>query len=155
MAGDDRGTCPAWMDDFTEAVGLCIETERAPMAYDVWAPDDPEQPDSLDNPWVVHFYPSLGEILGGPEDGAVTYPPMRVEVLEMINVFDDLDDLTMSNLTKHREPRYDGSVLDFLGHYQDHPVYLRIFDAPPDDATIDTVIDHKTGRYRPKEPPAT
>lgn len=149
---DDRETCPAWMDRFTEAVGLAIETERAPMAYDVWAPENAEEPESFGNPWLVHFYPSLGEVIGGPEDGAVTYPPMRVDVQILIAMFDTIWDVTLSNLAKHREPRYDGTVLDFLGEFERHPVFLRVFDAPPDDATIDTLIDHKTGRYRPKPP---
>jgi hypothetical protein len=141
------------MDDFTEAVGECFETGLVPIAYDLWGPDKPEQPESLEDPWMVHFYPSLSEMVGGPKDGAVVYPNMIVDMLGVQESFDEIEDLRWSSRSRKHEPRYDGSVLDVMGWYRGHPVWLRIFDVPPDDGSIDTVIDHRSGRLRPKVPP--
>jgi hypothetical protein len=148
-----RQACPEWVDRFTEDVSRAFATDQAPMAYDVWAPEDPDKPEAAGDPWEVHFYPSLGEVVGGPEDGAVTYPPMKADVLRLQAVFDALDEVSVSNLAKHRAPRYDGTVLDLIGEFEGHPVFLRVFDAPPDDASVDAILDHKTGRYRPRTPP--
>jgi hypothetical protein len=153
MAGDTAGQCPPWVDDFTEVVGQCIETGLVPIAYDVWGPDEPDQPEDLTDPWEVHFYPSLSELVGGPKDGAVIYPGLSVEVLSLQEAFDEIEDLSWSSRSRNREPRYAGAVLDLTGWYSGHPVRLRIFDEPPDDATIDTVFEHKSGRLRPKDQP--
>jgi hypothetical protein len=153
MAESERQPCPEWVDRFTDLVGGTFRTDRAPMAFDVWGPDEPGKPESPDDPWEVHFYPSLGEVIGGPDDGAITYPPMKADVLKLQRAFDAIDEVSVSNLAEHQAPRYDGTVLDLIGEFERHPIRLRIFDAPPDDASIDAVIDHKTGKYRPKAPP--
>ena len=154
MAGDDaEGLCPPWVDDLTDAVGLCIETGLVPFAYDVWGPEKPGESEDLADPWMIHFYPSLSELVGGPEDGAVIYPDLSVDLLALQECFDDLEDLSWSGRSRDHEPRYDGAVLDLTGWYCGHPIWLRIFDVPPDDGTIDTVIEHWSGRLRPKEPP--
>jgi hypothetical protein len=153
MAEDPRGLCPPWIDDLTEAVGHCIETGLVPVAYDVWGPDEPDQAEDLDDPWEVHFYPSVSELVGGPKDGALIYPGLSVDVLGLLESFEDIEDLSWSSRSRNREPRYDGAVLDLLGWYTGHPVRLRIFDEPPDDATVDSVIEHRSGRLRPKDPP--
>jgi hypothetical protein len=153
MAGDAAGAVPSWVDDFTEVVGDCFDLEHVPVAYDVWGPDDPEDQDNIDDPWMVHFYPSLSELVGGPRDGSLVYPGVSVDVLALQELFDDIDDLSWSSQLKNREPRYNGAVLDVLGWYEDHPVWLRVFDAPPNDAQIDTIFDHWSGRLRIKEQP--
>jgi len=153
MSGDAAGSCPPWIDDLTEVVGQCFDTELAPIAYDVWGPDDPERPEDLDDPWEVHFYPSLSEMVGGPKDGAVLYPGLSVDLLALQGSFGEIEDLSWSSRSRNREPRYRGSVLDLSGWYCGHPILLRIFETPPDDATIDTVIEHRSGRLRPKDQP--
>ena len=153
MSEDADGPCPPWIDEFTEDVGDCVSTGRVPVAYDVWGPEEREAAENLDDPWEVHFYPSLSELVGGPEDGTQIYPGLSVDLLELQECFDDIDDLSWSNRLKNREPRYNGAVLDVTGWYQGHPVWLRIFDAPPDDASVDTVIEHHSGRLRPPRKP--
>src|SRR4051794_29890656 len=153
MAGDNAGPCPSWVDELTDAVGDCFETGLVPIAYDVWGPDDPSGQEDLDDPWVIHFYPSLSELVGGPKDGAVVYPGVGIDLLALQEFFDDIEILSWNSRSKKHEPRYDGSVLDLTGWYQGHPVWLRTFDAPPEDASIDTVIDHWNKRLRPKDQP--
>jgi hypothetical protein len=148
MAEEANPTCPAWVDAFTEAVGHCVKSGVVPVAYDVWGPDDPEKPEARDNAWVVHFYPALSEMVGGPDDGAMVYPGLTVDVLSLLDPFDDIHDLSWSSQSRNRETRYDGAVLDVTGLYRGHPVWLRIFDEPPDDARIDALIEHHTGRIR-------
>jgi hypothetical protein len=155
MSDDDKNACPPGIDDLTEAVGYCFETESVPMAYDVWGPARPGPPETTDDPWDVHFYPSLSEVVGGPDDGAIIYPDMHVDLQAVIEIFKDVEEFAWSSRSKNREPRYPGGVLDVVGWYDGHPVWLRIFDAPPDDATIDTVLEHGSGRLRPKDQPRT
>jgi hypothetical protein len=151
MADEGKGVCPPWIDDFTEVVGDCFETGLVPIAYDVWGPDDPGGPEDLADPWEVHFYPSLSEMVGGPRDGAIVYPGMTVDLIGVQDAFDDLETLSWGSRSRRHEPRYDGSVLDAIGWYCGHPMWLRVFDVPPDDGTIDTLLEHSSGRLRPKE----
>jgi len=125
----------------------------SPAAYDVWGPDEPEEPEDLADPWEVHFYPSLSELVGGPEDGAVVYPGLSVDMLALTESFDAIEELSWNSRSRNKEPRYKGAMLDLLGWYCDHPVRLRIFESPPSDATIDTVLEHRSGRLRPKDQP--
>src|SRR5262249_10201443 len=135
-------------------IGFCIDSEPVPMAYDVWGPMDRERPEDLDNAWEVHFYPSLSEMFGGPNDGGGIFPEMTVDISALLIVFDDgLDSLAWTGRKKKPARRYDAAMFELRGWYMRHPVQLRIFDEPPEDATIDTVLEHRTGRYRPKEPP--
>jgi hypothetical protein len=153
MAEGSKRVCPPWIDELTEFVGMCVETGVVPFAYDVWGPDEPDQPEDLDDPWLVHFYPSLSEVVGGPKDGAVVYPGVSVDMLALQDLFEDIEDLTWNSRLRNREPRYDGAALSLSGWYDGHPVDLRIFDVPPDDGTIDTVFEHRSGRLRIKEQP--
>lgn len=81
------------------------------------------------------------------------YPDPRVNLQAVIEIFQDVEELAWSSKSKNREPRYPGGVLDVVGWYEGHPVWLRIFDTPPDDATIDTVPGHKSVRVRPENQP--
>jgi hypothetical protein len=152
MAEGDTGSCPDWVDEVVDAVGDCMVTDMAPMAFDVWGPDDPEA-ESLDDPWLVHFYPSLTEMVGGPKDGAVVFPGFTLDIQSLQECLDDIDELSLSSKAMNREQRYDGTVLDLLGWYQEHPIWVRIFDVPPDDATIDSMMEHRSGRLRRKNQP--
>jgi len=153
MAEDAVGVCPPWVDRFTDAVGRCVETGLVPFAYDVWGPDDQERPEDFDDPWEVHFYPSVSEMVGGPKDGTLIYPGLSVDLLGLLGPFDDIEDMSWSGRTRNRVPRYDGGVVEVRGWYRGHPVRLCIFEEPPDDATIDTVLEHGSGRVRPKDQP--
>jgi hypothetical protein len=153
MAGDAAGKCPPWIDEFTDDVGECFKTGVVPVAFDVWGPDDMEGPEDLADPWVVHFYPSLSEMIGGPKDGAVVYPGISIDLLALMEFFDEIEEFRWGSRSREHEPRYDGAVLDLTGWYWGHPVWLRTFDAPPDDGTIDTVIEHRSGRLRIKDQP--
>jgi hypothetical protein len=151
MADSEEPTCPDWIDSFTEDVAVGIETGEVPAAYDVWGPDKPDEEEDIDDPWVVHFYPSLCEVVGGAADGAIVHPGLEVDLLTVQECFEDVEDLRLTKGLRASENGFDGAVLDITGWYEGHPVWLRIFDKPPRDAQVDSVIDHRKVFVRPED----
>jgi hypothetical protein len=152
MAENPKDLVPSWVDDFTEVIGDCFDTAVGPVAYDVWDPDDRERPENSDDPWEVHFYPSLSEMIGGPQDGALVYPGLNVDLISLQESFDEVETIFWCSPSWNRSDRYVGSALDVTGWYQGHPVLLRVYEAPPSDATIDVSIEHRSGRLRIRNP---
>jgi hypothetical protein len=151
MGDETARECPPWVDGFTAAVGCHIETGAVPFAYDVWDPDDRGEPEGLDDPWEVHFYPSVSEVVGGPRDGALVYPGLVLDLVGVLDLFDEIDGATWSGRIRNRVPRYRGGVVEVSGWFAGHPVRLCVFERPPDDATAETTYDHDSGRVRPRD----
>jgi hypothetical protein len=153
MAGNEQKTCPPWVDEFVEAVGVGIDTGQVPAHYTIWGPDswngneDDDGDEDLSDPWVVHFYPSLGQVKGGANDGAVVYPGVTVDLLTVQEAFEDVEDLRMScgnsiGVLTNKDA-FRGTVLEVEGWYDGHPVSLKVFDKPPGDAAVESYIDPK------------
>jgi hypothetical protein len=140
MAGDEARTCPSWIDEFLDDVGAGIDTGAVPAAYSVWGPDDPDADEDLSDPWVVYFYPSLSQVVGGANDGAVVYPGLSVDLLSLQEYIEDIEELRFSSGNSVSATPFRGCVLEVEGWYDGHPVCLKIFDKPPSDAKVDSII---------------
>jgi hypothetical protein len=153
MAGDESKTCPPWIDEFIEDAGIAINTGTVPTAYNVWGPDGGEDDEDLSDPWIVHFYPSLGEVKGGANDGAIVHPGLDVDLITIQECFEDIEEFRLSSGISMLEPRYKGAMLEVIGWYDGHPVELKIFDKPPSDARVASSIhpDHVCV-YNPEDP---
>ncbi len=152
MAEDKSKQVPDWIDEFTEEIGHYIDTGTVPVAYSVWGPDDREAEESLDDPWLVHFYPTLSEMVGGPHDGTHVFPSLSADVISLQETIEDIEFLYFMSQSRHHEQRYKGAALVITGWYHEHPVDLRVFEIPPDDADVEAIIYHQTGMLRIKDP---
>jgi hypothetical protein len=142
MAKDDARECPSWVDEFLDDAGSGIDTGQVPAAYSVWAPDDPDEDEDLSDPWEVHFYPSLSEVKGGANDGAVVFPGLNVDLLTIQECMEDIEtfELSSGNSVGIGPKTFRGCVLEIQGWYDGHAVCLKIFDKPPGDAKVASVI---------------
>ena len=142
MAEDKARECPDWIDAFLDDIGGAIDTGAVPSAYSVWGPDDPSEDggEDLSDPWVVYFYPSLSQVVGGANDGAVVYPGVSVDLLSLYETIEDIEELRFSSGNSVSENPFRGCVIEVEGWYDGHPVCLKIFDKPPSDAKVDSII---------------
>jgi hypothetical protein len=141
MAQDARKTCPDWVDEFIEDVGIAFSDGEVPTAYDIWEPEDPKRGEDIENPWVVHYYPALAEVVGGASDGARVHSGLMVDLISLQECFDDVEEFEFCSGPRLSDDRYSGAVVELRGWYQDHPVLLQVFDKPPRDARVDTYVD--------------
>lgn len=135
MGDKAERTCPEWIDEIIDDIGVGIDSGVMPYAYDAWGPEGDEE--YSDDPWVIHFYPTLSEVVGGAHDGSVVYPGITVDMTTIQECFEDIEYMTWC--TKPiGEPRYHGSALEVMGWYEGHPVLLKIFEQPPSDDEVRT-----------------
>jgi hypothetical protein len=148
MARGNEKAVPSWVDEFVEEAGDSIDSGDVPLAYMIWAPLGSDE-DSLTDPWVVHYYPSVCEVVGGAHDGKAGHTGLDLDVVTLQECFEEVDELRWMSGVYFNEEYGVGNHLQVSGHYDGHAVLLRIFDKPPRDEPVMSVIDHRRLMLRP------
>jgi hypothetical protein len=149
MAHEAEDPCPDWINEFVEDVGIGIETGDVETAYSIYGPNKAD-PKTVDDPWIVQFYPALSEIVGGPDDGTVVHAGLEVDLISVQEAFEDVEDMRWNSGVGFDETPYEGAILEVKGTYDGNDVTLQIYDKPPSDKRVVTVIDYRKVLVAPK-----
>lgn len=80
--------------------------------------------------WEITIFPSVTEIVGGPNDGRQTAARFRVDVLAVANVFTRLDGITWQSRAVDIDDQL-GSHLSIEGMINDERVAVRVLKTAP------------------------
>jgi hypothetical protein len=150
MAHDPEDPCPEWINEFIEDVGIGIETGSVQTAYSIYGPTKGD-PKTRNHPWIVQFYPALSQIVGGRDDGAVVHAGLDVDLISVQEAFEEVEDMRWSSGVGFDETPYEGAFLEVRGTYDGNEVTLQVYDKPPGDKRVVTVIDYRTVLVRPQD----
>jgi hypothetical protein len=150
MARKAEDPCPEWINEFIEDVGIGIGTGDVQTAYSIYGPNEAD-PKTHDDPWIVQFYPALSQIVGGPDDGTVVHTGLEVDLISVQEAFEEVEDLRWSSGVGFDETPYTGAILELQGSYEGNDVTLQIYDRPPSDKQVVTVIDFRKVLVRPED----
>jgi hypothetical protein len=142
--------CPEWIDEFIEDVGVGIGTGDVQTAYSVYGPNKAD-PKTHGDPWIVQFYPALSEIVGGPNDGTVVHSGLEVDLISVQEAFEDVEDMRWTSGVGFDETPYTGAILEIRGVYDGNDVTLQVYDKPPGDKHVVTVIDFRKVLLGPQD----
>lgn len=135
-------TVPAWLSDLADAV---VE-QIAPI--ELLSPVGCHFCEA-DGRWEVAIFASTTEVVGGRRDGRNVQSKFRLNVLQLLAMFDDVLRCDWQNLPVDRDDEL-GAHLSIEGSHQGHDVWLRILSEAPrrfpagrqarvhDNAIIDT-----------------
>lgn len=116
---------PQWLMSLVDTVGNCMEAHCAmgPLAFR-WREEE--------GFWDIAVYSTVGEVVGGAEDGAVIVPGFSLDVRELMSAFDELTDVHWCSqpLGPHD---YRSPHISIEGTYQGHEVYLEVLGEAPED----------------------
>ena len=118
---------PAWLESLVYEVLKCMQAHNVlgPISYR-WGGGEKDS-------WEVMVYPSIGELVGGEEDGTTVAPGFNFDLLAFGAVFDDV---TAAHWQSHGFGPHDhaGRHISYEGSYKGHQVCVRILsEAPPDE----------------------
>jgi len=150
MARKTEDPCPEWIDEFIEDVGVGIETGDVQTAYSVYGPNKAD-PKTHNDPWIVQFYPALSEIVGGPDDGTVVHTGLEVDLISVQEAFEEVEYIYWRSGVGFDETPYTGAMLEVRGEYDGNEVSLQVYDKPPNDKQVVTVIDFRKVLVRPQD----
>jgi hypothetical protein len=150
MALEKKDPCPEWIDEFIDEVGANIETGDVQTAYSVYGPSKTD-PMFANDPWIVQFYPALSEIVGGPDDGTVVHAGIEVDVITLQEAFEDVEYMYWRSGVGFDETPYTGAMLEIRGVYDGNEVSLQVYNKPPNDKQVVTVIDFRKVLVRPQD----
>ncbi len=82
--------------------------------------------------WQIMVYPTLGELIGGADDGALVSPGFSLDVQELTTAFEELVDVhwQAQALGPHDQQ---GRHISIEGVYDGHQVYLQVLSDAPED----------------------
>lgn len=114
---------PEWISALANNVSACLE------------PLEPMPPlgchyHHCPTGWEVTIFPSLTEIVGGPEDGRKTAPRFRVNVLAAANLFTRIEEIGWQSRAVNEDDQL-GSHLAIEGMIEDEIVSVRILKSAP------------------------
>ena len=139
------GKPPAWMRRVLDAVskGFSPEASCGPLGY-VWIPPD----EYSDEPWKVAVFPTPIEVLGGRNDGAIILPGFRVDLMHVIDSFDNFPQITWRAPSEYTG-ELDGPCVGFVGKLKKVKLELFIFDEPPNGFKPTVLYDQIKNEIRP------
>ena len=116
-------TPPEWISALANNVSACLE------------PLEPMPPlgchyHHCPSGWEVTIFPSVTEIVGGPEDGRKTAPRFRVDILGAANLFNSIDNISWQSRTVNEDDQL-GAHLSIDGMIDDEIVSVRILKSAP------------------------
>lgn len=132
---------PAWMESLIDLVAGCMEThsEAGPLAFR-WRQEEDQ--------WHIMVYPTLGELIGGADDGALVFPGFSLDIQELTTAFEELVDVhwRAQALGSHDQ---EGRHVSIEGVYDGHQVYLQVLSDAPEDEEPGFKVDLTKGTREP------
>jgi len=90
--------------------------------------------------WEVTVYCTLGELIGGAEDGEIVAPGFTLDVRELMSAFEKLRDVCWYSHPLGPQDKL-GRHIVLDGVYQGHEVCLRVLAEAPDDSEPGFKVD--------------
>ena len=123
--GDSR---PTWLVELIDrAAGLfepLMSVSR--VGFDCWPTEEH---------WVVYLFLGDTEIIGGRDDGRLDPPDFHLDLLGLIELFDDIQSSRWTVFpVAGDEVGDDRSFVSLTARYQGNPVCLRLLSIAPDSA---------------------
>jgi hypothetical protein len=110
---------------------------------------EPGAPFNLDNAWLLVVSPTPNEISGGPEDGQLMCPGFKLNIHEILKIFQDVEGLAWRSPSVYTG-ELDGPEICIRGRVLDQLVQVRIFSIPPEDEKPSLLINLANGECREK-----
>ena len=116
---------PQWLASLIDAVGNCMESHctSGPLVFR-WRQED--------DFWEIAVYSTLGEVVGGVEDGAIFVPGFSLDVQELMSVFDEVANLSWHSQSFGPHDNL-GPHVSMEGVDQGHEVGLQVLAEAPED----------------------
>lgn len=124
-----RDVRPAWLADLINQIAELFEpfTDVGRVGFDCRLTDDR---------WELGMFLGSTELVGGKEDGDVQHVDFQLDIARLHSFFTSIDHFTWSAFPGGTDcdmtPGF--SFISIDGCVQNHPLRLRVFSTPPDEA---------------------
>lgn len=119
---------PAWLKHLIQQVADLFEPLRdvARVGYDCRMDE---------NGWLISMYLGTTEIIGGPQDGEIEHASFRMDVQQLIAVFEHVDRLEWYSVANVDTDDFQGEVRSLLSVIgtaaEGHRIQLELLAGPP------------------------
>jgi hypothetical protein len=119
---------PKWLKHFIEQIAELFEPLRdvARAGYDCRMDE---------HGWLIRMYLGTTEIIGGPKDGQIEHASFRMDVQQLIQLFEHVDRLEWYSVANAEPEDFDGhvrSLLSVVGTLGDgQKIQLEMLASPP------------------------